>query len=372
MNTPRIQLLIALAVAAALVAGCSSSDLRQKIKYENTKTLPPLDLPPDLATLPGQERAPAEAGTKGTATFSEFTTKQQSTAERMKRAAGLVLPGFKNVRVERAGNGRWLVVDAPPQDVWPKVREFVLESGLLIAQEDAAAGLLHTNWADNRANVGNWTQTWFGKWFGSLYSTGMRDMYRIRVARGAKAGTTEVYIVHYGMEEVVVSDSYLETQTRWQRRGSDPELEAEMLARMMVQFGLILEDARSRVADVPADPQASLVEADGAVALQVRNRPDQVWQRVRVSLDRIGFMVERSDRDKGVYFVRYHDVWADQETKGFFEKLFGKKEDADKQYQVRVSPEGERTDVQVFSADGTPETSSTGEKILSALYDQLK
>ena len=373
MKTSRIHSFVVLAIVTALVAGCSSDDLRQKVKYENTKTLPPLELPPDLSAPPGQARVPAETEKPGTATFSEFTSKQKTTTARLKQAGGLILPDFKAVRVERAGSERWLVVKASPQDVWPKVREFVLQSGLLIESEDAAAGILRTNWVDNRAKVGNLTQSWFGKWFGSLYSTGERDMYRIRIARGAEPGTTEVYIVHYGMEEVVVTNSYTETQTRWQRRAPDPELEAEMLALMMVQFGLTLEEAQDKVAETPAESRAELVEGDsGAVALQVRDDLDKTWSRLRVSLDRIGFMVEQSDRDKGIYYVRYNDVWKDQESKSFWSKIFGSKDEAAKQYQVHLSPEGQRTDVQVYTADGAPATSAASGKILSALYDQLK
>lgn len=367
--------IVFLTVVAALVAGCSSSDLRQKIKYEKSTTLPPLEIPPDLSSLPGQERNPNQTVSKGTATYSEFTNKQQTTAERLKQAGGVVLPDFKNVRVKRAGTERWLVVQASPEDMWPKLREFVSQTGLLIDLEDPSTGLIRTTWADNRAKVGSGSQNFLSRWIGSLYSTGERDMYRIRLVRGSAPGTSEVFVVHYGMQEVVSeSDGPGVKSTRWQRRPADPELEAEMLAQLMVYFGVDLEDARSKVADVPADPQAKLVEAgSGTVALQVRDNLDEAWHRVRVSLDRIGFMVERSDRDKRVYYVRYNDVWEDQETKGFFDTMFGgKKEDASKQYQVRLSPEGETTDVKVFSADGAPENSATGGKILSALYDQLK
>jgi len=367
------RLIVAVLATTAFVAGCSSNDLREKVKYEQTRSLPPLEIPPDLSSLPGQERAPVEPAQQGATTFSEFSNKQQTLSERLKEVHGVVLPDFKNVRVERAGSERWLVVKASPEDVWPRVREFVLQSGMLIEYEDSAAGLIRTNWVDNRAKVGDLTQTWFGKWFGSLYSTGERDMYRIRIARGSEAGTTEVYIVHYGMEEVIASSDTIQVQTRWQRRPADPELEAEMLAKMMVQFGLSIEDAKQKVADVPADSRVKLIEGDdGAVALQVRDDLDKTWGRVRVSLDRLGFMVEQSDRDKGIYYVRYNDVWADQESKSFWSKLFRSKDEAAKQYQVRLSPEDKRTDVQVFSADGVPVTSSAGGQILSALYDQLK
>jgi enterochelin esterase family protein len=45
-----------------------------------------------------------------------------------------VLPKVQNVRLERAGSQRWLVVQATPEALWPVVKEFWQESGFLIAE----------------------------------------------------------------------------------------------------------------------------------------------------------------------------------------------------------------------------------------------
>ena len=72
----------------------------------------------------------------------------------------------------------------------------------------------------------------------ALYSTGTRDRFRIRLERGKEPGTTEIYLSHQGMEEVVASGSGSDhISTMWQGRPSDPELETEMLRLLMAHLG---------------------------------------------------------------------------------------------------------------------------------------
>jgi outer membrane protein assembly factor BamC len=108
---------------------------------------------------------------------------------------------------------------------------------------------------------------------------------------------------------------------------------------------------------------------------------DRAWRRVGLALDRVGFTVEDRDRSKGLFFVRYIDPESDrQNTKSdesWTEKLkFWKstpKINTQPQYRIHVADAGaSMSQVQVQDVKGTPEASSTGKKILSLLYDQLK
>ncbi len=109
--------------------------------------------------------------------------------------------------------------------------------------------------------------------------------------------------------------------TIWQPRPADPELEAEMLRRLMVRLGA--EEARAEAA-IATPQQASerariASAADGQVMLVMDEAFDRAWRRVGLALDRIGFTVEDRDRAQGLYFVRYVDPDADNRSpqKGF-------------------------------------------------------
>jgi len=125
-------------------------------------------------------------------------------------------------------------------------------------------------------------------------------------------------------------------------------------------------------APAPAE-RARLARTGDAVLLNVQDDLDRAWRRVGLSLDRIGFTVEDRDRSKGVYYVRYIDPDKADKKKGFFSGWFGGSDKkTDEQYQVHLKTAAAGTDVEVLTKDGVPESSKTGERILSLLYEQLK
>ena len=110
----------------------------------------------------------------------------------------------KGVRIERDGAQRWLVVGDKPENVWPVVKAFWQENGLTIKSEDQAAGVMETDWAENRAKIPQGgIRSVIGKVFDNLYSSGERDQYRVRLERSKDGVSTEIYITHRGMEEVL-------------------------------------------------------------------------------------------------------------------------------------------------------------------------
>jgi outer membrane protein assembly factor BamC len=283
------------------------------------------------------------------------------------------------MRVERAGDQRWLVVDEPPDKLWPLVKTFWQENGLLIAREIPEAGVVETEWAENRAKIpDSWIRRTLGSLIEPLHSSGERDKYRTRLER-APGGGTEIYISHRGLAEVYVSED--RTQTAWQPRPSDPGLEAEFLRRLMVRLGAPEGEARARVASAqPAAQRATLKKGlDGAELLEVLEPFDRAWRRVGLALDRVGFTVEDRDRQKGVYFVRYADPQAElagKKDEGLLARLAfwrdGKPKVKAEQYRVSVTAADDSSRVRVLDSSGTAEKSPTASRILALLHEQLK
>jgi outer membrane protein assembly factor BamC len=93
---------------------------------------------------------------------------------------------------------------------------------------------------------------------GTLYSTGTRDKYRIRLERDTAPGTTDVYISQFGMQEVVVNQEGAAEigETRWEPRPTDPGLEAEMLRLLIVSLGVKEEKAKGMIEPLAATPPA--------------------------------------------------------------------------------------------------------------------
>ena len=372
-------------VLVALFAGCSSMpDILQgeKIKYKGASQLPPLEIPPDLTSPSRDDRyAVPDVNTQGSATLSTYNAERGGA---IRAGSTELLPNVAKVRIERAGSQRWLVVPEAPEKVWPVVKEFWQGLGFLVKTELPEAGVMETDWAENRAKIpDDPIRNLLGKVIDAVYSTGERDKFRTRLERGTEPGMTEIYISHRGMVEVYTSER--KDSTVWQPRPSDPELEAEFLRRLMVRFGV--EDARAKAQLAGNDlktERAKLVRTGsgaGSDRLELAESFDRAWRRVGLALDRVGFTVEDRDRSKGYYFVRYVDPQIDgqknpEKDKGFLSKLAFWRSDKSaikaEQYRVVVTEAKSVSEVQVQNKDGQQDNSDTGRRILSLLHDQLK
>nr|MBS0020744.1 outer membrane protein assembly factor BamC [Gammaproteobacteria bacterium] len=367
-----------------VVTGCGGSSERgdkerfygQEAEYRESRSLPPLEVPPDLMR-PAQDgafRLPEDAGADGTTTYSDYASASVGKL-REPVVTEDVLPPVSGARVERSGTQRWLAVDAPPSEVWPKLRGFWVENGLTIEREDPDIGIMETNWAENRANIPEGgIRGLFEKFTPSVYSSATRDKFRTRLERGAEPDTTEIYVSHRGAEEVSQGDSFV-----WQPRPSDAGLEAEMLYRMLVYFGTKPQEAQQQLAStVRSEPGAKLVRDETGTVLELDDNFARGWQRTGVALDRVGFTVTDRDRSQGIYYVRYADPAKDIEKKGFLSKLkfWGEEDDAvaeQADYLVRLNgAEGAPLALVVLDVEGKRETSQTADRILSLLYEQLK
>jgi outer membrane protein assembly factor BamC len=371
--------LLPLLAAALLASGCASLGIRSdRIDYGAVAPQRPLEVPPDLPPPPANERFTVP----GAATASAVVAQQAQRAPAS--AAVAVAPAVAQARIERAGAQRWLAVDLPPEQAFAVAREFWGAIGLKLERVDPEVGILETEWAENRAKIPqDIIRRTIGRVFDGLYSTGERDRFRTRIERTAK-NTSEIFISHRGMIEV--HTNVQQDRTRWQPRPSDPELEAEMLQRLMLRFAPATVAAAVPVAAGPAaaapaaQPQAvrTVAGADGRVArLEIDEAFDRAWRRVGLGLDRGGFTVEDRNRAGGVYFVRYLDpeVEARQRAdQGLLSRVLG----ADpkivaQQFRIQVAAAGERLSaVTVLDRDGQPEASATGDKILRQLAEQIR
>ncbi len=366
-----------------LLAGCSGNILPEskKIEYKSAGKLPPLEIPPDLTQQSRDERyaVPDVSASKGSATYSAYSSERVGQARTT--TAQDLLPQVDKMRIERSGTQRWLVVGGSPEKLWPGVKEFWQELGFLVNVEIPEAGIMETDWAENRAKVPqDIIRNTLGKVFDNLYSTAERDKFRTRLEKGAEPGMVEIYISHRGMYEIYVNEG--RTETKWQPRPADPELEAEMLGRLMVRLGVDEARAKTMVAAEQRQDRAKLSRAtDGAGALLLEEAFDRAWRRVGLALDRVGFTVEDRDRSQGLYFVRYVDPDTDgkkkDDDKGFMSKLMFWKGGAGEkpnqaQYRIYVKTTGESTAVQVLTREGGVDKSDTSKRILGLLYEQLK
>ncbi len=356
---------LALLGLSLALSACSSLE-GDKVDYKSaskSKTST-LVVPPDLTQISRDTRYTAP-GTAVSASGYQSVTVVNQTVPTAVAAIG-------DVRIERAGTQRWLVVDRPADKLWDSVKEFWLDSGFVLTLDQTSLGIMETDWAENRAKLPqDLIRSTLGRLLDSLYSTGERDKFRTRLERNA-AGGTEIYISHRGMIENYANKE--KTQTIWQPRAADPELEAEFLRKLMVKLGVSAERAKTLVATDTPKQSSRLATINGQTVAQIDEGFDRAWRRVGLSLDRTGFTVEDRDRNQGTYFVRYVEPNTDKTEPGFFSKMFGAtaKTNPPQKYRVNVQSQGDTSTVTVLNAAGAPETSGNAQSILKVLVDDLK
>ena len=388
-----------LLAGSTLVAGCSwtGSVFNDKVDYQAARTRTvPLEIPPDLSQLPRDERFTVpERPQSVTASAATAARPGVPAGAPASAVAATVAPTGALAKIERDGSQRWLAVNMPPEKAWPVVLEFWPSVGLAVEKSDQATGVMETVWAENKAKLPqDLIRRTLGRVLGSVYETGEQDKYRARIERTPK-DTSEIFISHRGMIEVYTSSQ--QDRTAWQPRPPDPEMEAEMLQRLLVRFDksaappttaatTAATAARPAVATAgptampppPPDTTHLVKGKDGrSERLDIDDAFDRAWRRVGLALDRGGFTVEDRDRAKGVYFVRYLDPDYEakaKESQGFLTKLMGRDKPVEApQYRVQLTAAGESgTWVQVFGKEGKPELSPAGDRILALLKDQLR
>lgn len=388
-----------LAACVAVAGGCSTVEgalSGDKVDYRSSPTrAQPLDVPPDLTQLnrdnrfqpqpsgvvaastfqAGQAAGGAATARPGVATASTVTSGPAAAPTGTPVVAPVAVGA---VRIERSGDQRWLVTSTAPEALWPQLQAFWRDAGFTLEVDDASAGVMETNWAENRAKLPqDAIRRTLGRLVDGLYSTGERDRFRTRLERTA-AGT-EIFVSHRGLEETYTDSQ--KTSTVWQPRARDAELEAVFLTRMMNRLGGAAAPAAAAgqvaveaPAAAPATPaRARLLSGQPGAALQVDDPFDRAWRRVGLALDRTGFTVEDRDRTQGLYFVRVVPAKLPAEP-GFFSRLFSSdaKEPSPERLRVAVKGEGNASVVSVQNAQGVADGSDTAKRIVGLLVDDLK
>jgi outer membrane protein assembly factor BamC len=199
----------------------------------------------------------------------------------------------------------------------------------------------------------------------------------------------EIYISHRGMEQMPTyqSSGSGPVAFAWAVLPPNPDLESEMLARLMQRFGAPAPAAQSAVAastpppvgqPTPADTARLEKGSDGSARLVMDDPFDRAWRRVGLALDRTGFTVVDRDRSSGLYYVRYADPDSDvakARDSGWLAKLmFWKTDEKDRpeQYRIKVAEATATSVVTVQDPKGEVDKTANSEKILVLLREQLR
>lgn len=375
VRRPRHATRAGLVIATSLaIAGCAGwgGDRSTGPDYQVQRDDAPrdLELPPDL-TAPDTERAyriPEAPGERISARAMQEDPAARAPADPAAPAEALrVLPETAGIRLMRDGQTRWLAVDAPSEELWPRLAAFWETQHLPLERNEPEVGVMETEWAEDQAGIPlRGSQGLLSRIVGSVYDATTRDKYRLRIERAN--GLSEVYITHHGAEE-----QHDGTSWRWARRPSDPELEAEMLNRL--RLFLTTGDpgeggARAPETLVEPATETEVVTEDGAPVLLLEGDYEMVWRRLGTTLDRSGLLVDEHDRADGYFIVTFRPDMAADADGGIFARTDEHR--ANERYRVELRQAGEgQLRIHARSLDGDELRTRDARFVLERIQAQI-
>lgn len=243
----------------------------------------------------------------------------------------------ETVKIQSFGGESWILINKPPTEIWPRLRNILNRSAIPSQRVDAATGVIETGWVN----------------FKDDENTSHR--FRFTIEPGIPLESSEVRI--------------LQTQTpagseQSEQAGVWPESDSQDPAREQEMIKLI---ANSLASDISSGTVSLLAQSIGGETkveivtpkvadpyVVIRLDFDRAWASVLYSLSRGGFSVTDQNRLAGEISVKYQPE-TEEEEPGFFSRLFsfGKKAESGETYLVLVSSVERGVEVRIAEEDKT-------------------
>jgi outer membrane protein assembly factor BamC len=268
------------------------------------------------------------------------------------------------VRIQKLNTDSWILVEAAPGEVWPRVRQFLLTNQLTVLRADATAGIIETGWLQPKT------------------AGAPRERYRFRIEQGVQRGTSEVYVLQASAAN---GDA-------WPATSANAEREGEMI-KALAQF--VADNGSSGAVSMLAQ---RAIDSKGKVFLSKKagEHPylrlelpfDRAWASVLVALPKAGFTADDLNRNERQLWVHYEVPKELVEKKGWWRRfwtwVFGDKEASTFEgvkYVLHMDPDASPAGatpgadaaqrLTVERQDGKPLSANTAEQLLNMIKGKL-
>lgn len=362
---------MALCVTVALFTGCQSElDMR----YLDTSVGGRLELPPDLT----------EHEAESSFALPEVFAGDDASA----RNQIPVLTRVESLRLEGSQDLYWLSVEEPVDNLYQLVKNFWASEGYRLTKDEPVIGIMETEWVFKEVGAREDKGNWLERLFSGDDLSAIQDQFKTRIDRG-DSGSSRVFIAHRGAEYNYVLDSndrgspLSEAATgedsQWRYRSPDPELETEMLSRLMVYLGLQKAQVDQQLDSVKLFKPRAFMQQDteqNSPFLIIKDPYHIAWNRVYHNLERLNFEIESAEFKsgfvaEGVFVVNVEFADLQQKT-GLFSLGSKAKSESRKAVLILSEQTHELTRVDIETAEGEDDSSPEGAQLLKLLYRQIK
>ncbi len=344
---------VLLIVCIVLVAGCKYMPSLDKMipdrqtEYKKSKTLPDLEVPPDL-TKYSENKSMA------------IPDERQATLSKYQRNRSAPAQVAQNTVSDTALDGHTVTVRGTGDEVWDKLSEFFKQKGYTFNIFDKQLGVLETNWS------------------APVTDAGVVYRYRFKVFSDTSGtpGTTLLYVSNSRQQQVHAQDG----SSNWVASSKSNTMEGKFAGEIGSLFNggsAAIASTAQRISGGSAAGHGSIKRAevksagDGKLYLSIPDEFTLAWRDTETALHRAGFSVAGSDQAKGTYDITYFDN-PGTKKKSWFSKLAFWKSNTPKgiPYKLSLTGVGDHTELVVLNEKGAWETNQDADQILSTLQHQ--
>ena len=331
----------------------------------------PLEMPPDLSRFEGESSFDLPEG---------ITGDSQASPDKVP-----VLARVDSLQLQGSPGFYWLSVDEPVENLYQLVKNFWAFEGYGLTVDEPVIGIMETEWVYTEEGALPKNDSWWERLFAEEDLSASQDQFRTRIERDQSGGSNNrIYISHRGTEYVYEfqagdRDDFNSADNDWGFRRSEPQLEVEMLSRLMIYLGL-QEEAVATQFEQPRlfKPRASFqVDAEEKSPYLLLRDPYQIaWNRLNHVLQRLNFEIVSSEFKSGLsgegVFIVKSKVVETVENKGFF-GIGGSVKNVSRNFILVVSEENHQlTRVIIEDEKGNFDTTPEAAEFLSILFEQIK
>lgn len=266
------------------------------------------------------------------------------------------LPASENtfdqlVKIQSFDESRWILINIPPRELWPRLRNVLSRSGVPAETVDGYKGKIETVWVTFKSDDEK------------------SHRFKFDVSPGVQLDSTEIRVVHNQ------SNRGEENNAEWSNRSDSDQRELDMLTLIANDLAALQDFASvSMLAnEIGGDSKVNIINSNNVNPyIEMKLNYDRAWASVIYSAERGGFTTLDRDRTQGTIFVNYNEEGS--KRAGFFSRIFGRSSESDElgiEYHIVVSAIDENVEIRVLdSSNGKLERAITL-RILTALRTNL-
>ncbi|MFT3930048.1 MAG: outer membrane protein assembly factor BamC [Spongiibacteraceae bacterium] len=315
--------------------------------YRRARVEKPLQIPPDLAQVEADQDFVIPETASNTVLEGKFEVPRPASIDGD--------PTAEQVRIRNLNGVNWILVEATPGEVWPRVRQFLNVNQLYVTRADAKDGIIETGWLQPKADGVS------------------RERYRFRIEQGVQRGSSEIYILQAG---AVAGDN-------WPVASSDAARESEMikaLAQFVADNGST--GAVSMLAQRGIDSRGKVFlnkPAGERPYLRVELPYERAWSSLTLALPKADFSIEDQNHDGREVLTRYTPPVDPEDEPGmwsrFWSWVFGDEDELANQktiYVLSLRPTAENEVwIHLTRQDGKPISAAAEMELLNRIKNKL-